>query len=248
LKVLAAYNIKGGVGKTATAVNLAHLSSLDGNRTLIWDLDPQGAATFYFRVRAEVKGGGSRLIRGKTDPDDVIRGTDFEGLDILPADFSYRNLDLKLDQSRKPSKRLAQLLGRIEDEYDIVFLDCAPSISTVSESIFVASDHLLVPTIPTTLSLRTLSQLKDHLAKEGPKRLTVLPFFCMVDRRKWLHREICSAEEKERLSMLSADIPYSSYIERMGVRRAPVTSFAPSSAAARYCALLWEEIWCRING
>lgn len=242
MRVLAAYNIKGGVGKTATAVNLAHLSCLNGERTLLWDLDPQGAATFYFRVRAKVKGGGSRLVRGKTDPDEVIRGTDFEGLDLLPADFSYRNLDLKLNRSKKPSKRLAKLLARIEDEYDYVFLDCAPSISTVSESIFVASDYLLVPTIPTTLSLRTLRQLKDHLAKNGPKHLEVLPFFCMVDRRKWLHREICSGREKDRLDMLSADIPYSSYIERMGMRRAPVASFAASSAAAQAYADLWTEV------
>lgn len=248
MRVFAAYNIKGGVGKTASAVNLAHLSSIGGSRTLLWDLDPQGAATFYFRIRAKVKGGGGRLVRGKTDPDEVIRGTDFDGLDLLPADFSYRNLDLDLDQQRKPSKRLARLLGRIENEYDNVFLDCAPSISTVSESIFVASDYLLVPTIPTTLSLRTLSQLQDYLAKHGPKRLQVLPFFCMVDRRKRLHQEICSTREKDRLSMLNADIPYSSYVERMGVRRAPVTAFAASSNAARAYVELWTEIQNRVTG
>lgn len=247
MKVFSAYNIKGGVGKTATAVNLAHLSSLAGRRTLLWDLDPQGAATFYFRIRAEIKGGGGRLIRGKTDPDEVIRGTDFAGLDLLPADFSYRNLDQKLERSKKPSKRLARVLARLEDEYDHVYLDCAPSISTVSESIFVASDYLLVPTIPTTLSLRTLSQLRKHLADKGPRRLEVLPFFCMVDRRKWLHREICSPESKERLDILAADIPYSSYVERMGVRRAPVTVFAASTTAAHAYVALWREIQSRAD-
>ena len=92
MRVLAAYNIKGGVGKTATAVNLAYLSAYHGARTLVWDLDPQGAATFYFRVQGK-HGGGKRHIRGKQDLDSLIRGTDFEQLDLLRASFAYRNLD-----------------------------------------------------------------------------------------------------------------------------------------------------------
>ena len=159
VRVFATYNIKGGVGKTATAVNLAYLAAKDGARTLIWDLDPQAAATFYFRVRAKVKGGAKKLLKGKRPLDATIRGTDFEGLDILPADFTYRNMDLDLVQSKKPTRQLASLLLPLSLQYDYLFLDCAPSISLVSESIFVAADVLLSPTIPTTLSLRTLDQL-----------------------------------------------------------------------------------------
>ncbi|MBV8947157.1 MAG: AAA family ATPase, partial [Solirubrobacterales bacterium] len=91
--VLASYNIKGGVGKTSAAVNLAFLAARGGATTLLWDLDPQGASTYLLRVKPKVKGGGRRLVRGKTDAGARIKGTDYERLDLLPADFSYRHMD-----------------------------------------------------------------------------------------------------------------------------------------------------------
>src|ERR1700678_838768 len=97
MRIYAAYNIKGGVGKTTTAVNLAHLSATGGHRTLLWDLDPQGAASFVFRIKPKVKGGGKALIRGKRPLDEAIKGTDFDNLDLIPADFTYRNMDLLLE-------------------------------------------------------------------------------------------------------------------------------------------------------
>jgi len=242
MKILATYNIKGGVGKTATAVNLAYLAALEGARTLVWDLDPQGAATFYFRIKAKVKGGGGRLIRGKRDLDSLIRGTDFTGLDLLPADFSYRHMDLALDRTKSPEKRLARLLRPLAHDYDFVFLDSAPSISLVSESIFAASDALLVPTMPTPLAMRTLAQLRRHLEKEGPKGIQVLPFFCMTDRRKALHRQICDAVEGRPFPFLATEVPYSSLVEQMGIRRAPLPTFARRSAPADAYRALWREV------
>ena len=109
MRVLATYNIKGGVGKTATTVNLAYLASQQGIRTLVWDLDPQGAASYYFRVKAKVKGGGKKLIKGRTDLDARIKATDFPGLDLLPADFSYRHLDLELDSTKRPVKQIGKV-------------------------------------------------------------------------------------------------------------------------------------------
>ena len=246
MKVFATYNIKGGVGKTATAVNLAYLSSQQGARTLVWDLDPQGAATYYFRVESKVKGGGRRLVKGKSDIDLTIRGTDFEGLDLLPADFSYRYMDLDLDSSKRPTQQLARLLLPLALQYDHLFLDCAPSISIVSEGVFVAADVLLVPTIPTPLSLRTLVQLDRHLQANLSRRPLVLPFFCMVDRRKGLHREICGPEFDHEVPMLETEIPYSSLVERMGSRRAPLNAYASSSHPARAYASLWREVCRRI--
>src|SRR5450755_4768613 len=124
MKIFATYNIKGGVGKTSTAVNLSHLAARDGLRVLLWDLDPQGAASYVFRIRPRVKGGGQALIKGSRDMDDAIKGTDFENLDLLPADFTYRNLDLILDSAKKPAQRLATLLAPLRAEYDVVILDC----------------------------------------------------------------------------------------------------------------------------
>lgn len=242
MRVLATYNIKGGVGKTATAVNLAYLSSLQGTRTLVWDLDPQGAASFCFRVKAKVKGGGRNLIQGKTDLDARIKATDFPGLDILPADFSYRHLDLELDATRKPVKQIGKILSPLAKEYELLIIDCAPSISLVSESVFRAADVLLVPTIPTPLSLRTLLQLLRSLEAVKAKTLGVFPFFCMVDRRKTLHRRTATLADEIPIPFLRSQIPYSSLVEQMGLRRAPLHVFARSSPPARAYQELWREI------
>ena len=110
MKVYATYNIKGGVGKTSAAVNLAHLAALDGHNVLLWDLDPQGAATYMFRVRPKVKGGGRALVEGSRSLDDAIKASDFDGLDVVPADFRYRNLDVQLDDMKRPTRRIRELL------------------------------------------------------------------------------------------------------------------------------------------
>lgn len=247
MRVLATYNIKGGVGKTASAVNLAFLAARSGIRTLVWDLDPQGAASFYFRVKPRVKGGGKKLIQGKTEVDSRIKATDFPGLDLLPADFSYRHLDLELDQTRKPMKQIGKILDPLSREYELLIIDCAPSISLVTESVFRAADVLLVPTIPTPLSLRTLLQLLRSLETVRTKRLGVYPFFCMVDRRKALHRSTAELSQEIPVPFLKSQIPYSSLVEQMGAHRAPLHTFARRSPPALAYEELWKEIrqWLR---
>ncbi len=190
MKVIAVFNIKGGVGKTSTSVNLAFLAAKHGYRTLVWDLDPQAASSYYFRIKAKIKGGSKDLIAGKHELDELIKGTDFVNLDLLPADFSFRNLDLVLDARKKPTQRLQKLLKPLADDYDFVFLDCPPSISLLSEAVFEASDILLSPVIPTTLSVRTLAQLSKFIKDNGSIKARLLPFFSMVDRRKKMHLDI----------------------------------------------------------
>ena len=241
MKIFATYNIKGGVGKTATAVNLSYLAAREGYRVLLWDLDAQGAATFLFRVRPRVKGGGKALIRGTRSVDNAIKATDFDRLDLLPADFTYRNLDLVLDAAKKPARRLGSLLAPLSAEYDVVFLDCPPGISLLSESVLQAVDTLLVPLIPTTLSVRTLDQLTEFIAGLNGHKPAILAFFSMIDRRKRLHREILEQLPAQRDDVASAAIPALSLIEQMSVERAPVTAFAPRSAAARRYEELWLE-------
>ena len=248
MRVLATYNIKGGVGKTASAVNLAHVAASRGDRVLVWDMDPQGAATFYFRIKPKVKGGGRAIVKGSTDLGDAIKATDFENLDLVPADFSYRHLDLWLDDSKKPLARIRRALRQIADEYDTVILDCPPSISLTSEGVFRAADALLVPTIPTTLSLRTYEQL-DRFVDDNPdmvRDLKILGFFSMVDRHRRLHRRAMADLRASHPELLETVIPSSSDIERMGVERMPVGAYGRGTRSAKAYEALWSEIEARL--
>ncbi len=243
-RVLATYNIKGGVGKTSAATNLSYLAARDGYRTLLWDLDPQGASTYLFRIKPKVRGGGRNLLRRRALLRRSIKGTDHPGLDLLPADFSYRHMDLALDAFKKPTARLSRVLEPLQDEYDYVFLDCPPSISLVSESVFEAADALLVPIIPATLSSRTFEQLAS-LVEGGPQ---VLAFFSMVEVRKSLHREVMAKlRSMHHVTMLGAAVQSADEVERMGLERDVVATFAPGSRAALAYEALWMDIQRRLR-
>ncbi|WP_347882133.1 ParA family protein [Cobetia sp. 3AK] len=244
MKIAAVYSIKGGVGKTASAINLAYIAANSGLRVLLWDLDPQAAATFYVRTKPKLKGGVEKLISGKQDLSRVIRATDYRNLDVLPAEFSYRNLDHILEEEKR--SRLRKVLKPVRDDYDLVILDCPPSISTLSEQVFAAADTLLVPMIPTVLSLRTLEQLNAYLA-EIDLDVPVWPFFTLVDRRKTLHKDVMESLKQDHPLQLSGHIPYSSIVERMGIERKPVPVFSRNSAPAASYRELWKEVGQRLG-
>jgi chromosome partitioning protein len=218
------------------------VASREGLSTLLWDLDPQAAATFLFRIRPRVKGGGKALVRGTRPLDAAIKGTDFDNLDLLPADFTYRRMDLLLDAERKPTRQIGRLLAPLAREYDTVFLDCPPSISLVSENVLYAADTLVVPLIPTTLCTRTLDQLTSFVGSLDGRRPSILAFFSMVDRRKQLHRDIVEHLPEERTDVATATVPALSLIEQMGLHRAPLPSYAPRSKAAQCYRELWREL------
>ena len=110
-----------------------------------------------------------------------------------------------------------------------------------------AGEWLLIPLIPTTLSVRTLDQLTEFVAGLDRHRPRILAFFSMVDGRKRLHREIAEELPARRDDVAATVIPALSAVERMSVQRAPVTAAAPRSQAARYYRDLWQETSLRIG-
>ncbi|HKK16932.1 MAG TPA: AAA family ATPase [Gammaproteobacteria bacterium] len=246
MKTLATYNIKGGVGKTASAVNLAYIASKNRLRVLLWDLDPQGAASFYFRIRPEIKGGGRKLVHKKKTINHAIKATNYDSLDLLPSDFSFRDMDLYLDREKKSDRRFVKLLDQVREEYDLVIFDCPPSISLVSENVFHAADALLIPTIPTHLSFRAYEQLKKFILDQDSIRVSLFPYLYMVDRRKKIHRDFAGKFLQLFPEGLKTQIASSSTVEKMGIYCAPVPVFDSSSEVAMAFSQLWNEIWQRI--
>lgn len=241
MKSIALYSIKGGVGKTAAAVNLSWLASKEESPTLICDLDPQGASSFYFRIQAAAKYNSDKFLKGSRKIYRNIRATDFSNLDLLPSDLSYRNLDIELSEEKNPRKRLKKNLADLAEEYAYLFFDCPPNLTLLSESVFAASDLILVPMIPTTLSVRTYNQLHSFFEDNGLDTAKIRPFFSMEERRKSMHRDVI-ADLGQSGNFLKSSIPYSSEIEKMGIYREPVNAHRPNSAAAQSYRKLWEEI------
>jgi chromosome partitioning protein len=239
MRVVASCSGKGGVGKTTAAVNVAALAA-QSLRVVVWDLDPQGAATHCLAAVPAARGVAKDVVRGRRALVDAAVATRWEGLALVPADPTARNLDRLLDDEHDLRGRLEQL----RDRYDLVVLDCPPGAGRLAEHIIDAADGLLVPLVPGPLSVRALDQLGDLVARvaNGKHRLpTMLPFFSMVDRRKRLHRETIEAIQLARPEALSAQIPMSAEIERMPVHRMPTVTRTPESPAAAAFVELWRE-------
>ncbi len=243
MKIISCYSIKGGVGKTTLAVNLAYFLRESGKRVLLVDLDSQGAAGFCYRVApAENFVPDSRKNLGADWVRENIRESDFPGLDILPSNLDYRYLDILLADMKKSRKQLDRTLSSLENKYDCIVLDCPPGVTLLSENIFRASDAFVVPVIPATLSVRTLRQLKEFLKEEKLDGIRMLPFFSMVQKNKRQHREIMDELRTEFKEVLNTIIPFSVEVENMGVERQPLLLKQKKSMAVKAYRALCQEI------
>lgn len=242
MRVIAFYSPKGGVGKTAAAVNIAYLASREGCSTLLWDLDPQGAASFYLSGATPVQGKKlSKLLDGRAPISKFIEENIYPNLDFIPAHKSFRNADIKLDLEGN-SGVLKSALAPLSEDTSLVILDCPPSLSRLTEQVLDVADKVYVPLLPTWLSLNSWEQFREFVCdkKLGSKKLR--PFFSQVDRRKKLHRDMVDRRDDLLEHALRAAIPYSSVVERMGEEGLPLEVLSPRSVPAENLRGMWSEI------
>jgi chromosome partitioning protein len=239
MKTLALHNLKGGVGKTAAAVNLAYLAAANDVPTLLWDLDPQGAASWYFHGQPQDQR-AKNLFQSAGAVSRLVTPSPYANLALIPADFSYRYLDILLKKVEPPREAMRRLLKPFGEQYRLIVLDCPPSLSHLADNIFTAADMVAVPVVPTFLSLRALEQVQDYFKQEGFDAKKLRPFYSMADRRRSLHRELIENPPLSMARALRAVIPYASMVERMGERRAPMAAYAPSEDPA---LLAYAELW-----
>lgn len=242
MKTLALYNLKGGVGKSAAAVNLAYFASSNEQRCLLWDLDGQAAASWYLHGRPEDQR-LRKLLEGDTPVARLVKPTPYQGLSLIPADFSYRYFDIMLKKVEPPRAALKRLLKPFAGAFDLAVLDCPPSLSHLADNIFEAADLIVVPVVPTFLSLRAFEQVEDYFRAQGFDAKKLRPFYSMADRRRSLHRELLEHPPRIMARRFHAVVPYSTMVERMGEHRAPIAAYAPSEDPA---LLAYAELWLEV--
>ncbi len=236
MATIAVYSLKGGVGKTTLAVNLAWSAAVQSSRqTLLWDLDPQAASSFLVSDGTQKKDAAQAVFAKDVAPHKLITPTAIERLDLLAADTSLRGLD-QLFFSLGKRKRLSKLIETLEKTYDRIILDCPPGLTETSEQAMRAADIILVPVIPSPLSRRALDDVVAYLDREHGGHAPILPVFSMVDRRRLLHKQALLDDPKWPV------IPMASAVEQMSVRRMPVGAFAAGSPAGEAFASLWTGV------
>ena len=193
-----------------------------------------------------MKGGTRRLLQGKSDVSRAIRSTPDRGLDLLPADTTYAATDVDLDAAKRSEDRVAKVLASVADDYDLVVLDCPAGLSLLSTNVVRAADVVLVPIVPSPLSLRTLDQVVDLATQVGGKP-EVVAFLSMVERRRALHRDVVELLHGRYADVARTVVPNSALVERMGQRRRPVVATAPRSSAAAAYVELWHELATRLQ-
>ncbi|MFP4374895.1 MAG: ParA family protein [Spirochaetaceae bacterium] len=243
MKRITIAHLKGGVGKTSAAVNIAHLSSAAGLHTLLVDLDSQGAAGYVLRVDADRAAKAKAVARNRRGVTDHIFASDFPNLDLLPGSFSLRKLPQMLADGKDGADRLGEMLKRVGKGYDLVVVDAPAGLHLESEAIVRAVHLVLVPILPSPLSVDSYRKMRDFLERRRgtSKRPVLRGFFSMVDRRRKLHRDVMASVIAEYPDVWPVEIPYASIVEQMSSRRLPLAQIPRAGRALAAYRALWEH-------
>lgn len=223
LKTIPVINNKGGVGKTTTAVNIAAGLARRGRRVLLVDLDSQGSASVSFGVsQDDLTPSSAEVLFEQAPIEEAIRSTALGKVDLLTGSLELANADLRLKNSQRGQYRLREVLSEVEDEYQTIIVDCAPSTSILSVNALVAADAFIVPVCPSYLALegivslgKTVRRVRRGIGEAAPILGVLLT---MVDRGK---KEVPGAIEELRSH-------YGGKVFEREIRRDPVLEEAPS--------------------
>jgi chromosome partitioning protein len=252
LKKIAVYNIKGGVGKTTTAVNLACLLAKSGLSVLLWDLDPQGGGSYFFNRQNHNNNTHARLFDKYITIYDVIHATDSYQIDVISNDALFS------DQFMNKASRITTVnfinhelmkvtLAEVEDDYDVCIMDCSPGRFVLHDNIFNASDLLLIPNIPAPLSVYCNNMLMDSLPSKMMSSHKVLSFYNMVQIHKNLHKFYLDNRKEDAGRILTNYVPFYSEIESINLTRESIFHQLKEFKANVYYHKLWLEICERMQ-
>ena len=243
MRTLAVYQLKGGVGKTTTVVNLAALAAREGIPVLVWDMDPQAAASWILGAEAKRKQDG--FWNEHKPLSDYIQHTAIPKLDVLSADASLRKFHQRVDSKKDAKQRVSQVLSALGESYGLVIIDCPPMMTPQMEGVLKACDRILLPVEPSLLSIRAYQQIKEDFDWAKPKQW--LPFVTMIDRRKAGHVAWVKKELKAYPEFMKTYIAYSASAERMLTLRKPIVEEQPAVPLARNYMALWKALKPSLN-
>ena len=159
-KILAFANQKGGVGKSTSAINIAAAFSLMGKKVLLVDCDPQGNTTSGVGInKKNIRASAYDVLISRADPSAAVIPTGFDNLFIIPSNINLAGAEFELVDAENREKRLKKAIDAVKDRFDIVIIDCPPSLGLLTVNALVCADGIIVPMLCEYFSLEGLTQL-----------------------------------------------------------------------------------------
>lgn len=236
MRILAFAAVKGGVGKTTAAVNVATAAALSGLRVVVWDLDPQAAACHLTGVEPVTQPSPrAGLFRRRTHH--RVVPTSVEGLSVIPADTT-----LASGSTLVHSRQLARVVAAEHGNYELLVLDLPAGVDSAVTSVVGVGAEVVVPIVPSMLALRSFDQFVDFVDREPSAATRVRGFLSMVDPMLARHAAFVDDLRAERSDILSTWIPETVEIERACEKRQPVAIAFPGGRSAAAFTSLWKEL------